>query len=281
MNFAPGSRARGEFWYNVAVTEKMEMKDRTWMAGPALFALMLAALLATWAAMEPSALVGAFDRGGRSPFELATLPFYAAIVPFVWWRRPFGGSPRRKRILCLMASVVAVMAIVKELDLHNAALHLLYPDFVGGDGSLLPGLFKPNGSPLAGTPFKMRVITNPAVPLGMKAAVVFYFAAFFGTFAAGFAYLAARWLRGVFAFEPASWAWGCLGGSGVVVQVADRLPSWLGHGFGLDRHSADGVTAATSLCTCLEEGGEMMVAVFALLTIWFGGRAAAREAGRA
>lgn len=251
----------------------MKTNRKDWLAGPALFAAMLAALLAAWAVMDPSALVAAFDQGGYSPFELATVPFYLAIAPFVWWKCPFGGSRRRRVVLCTMATVVALMAVVKELDLHNLALHALYPDFVGDDGSLLPGLFKPNGSPLVGTPFKMRVLTNSAVPLGMKAAIVLYFAAFFGTFAAGFAYLALRWVRGVVALEPASWAWGCFGGSGVLVQVADRLPSWLNHGYGLDKHSADGVTAATSLCTCLEEGGELMVAAFALLAIWFGHRA--------
>ena len=58
------------------------------------------------------------------------------------------------------------------------------------------------------------------------------------------------------------------------------MSSWLNHGYGLDKHSEDGVTAATSLCTCLEEGGELMVAVFALLTIWFGYRALRAEGRR-
>lgn len=251
----------------------MEKKRLSWLTGPALFTVLLAALLATWTVMDPSALISAFDRGGYSPFELATIPFYLAIVPFVWWKCPFSGSRRRRVVLCTMVSVVAVMAVVKELDLHNAALHALYPDFVGENGSLLPGLFKPNGKPLSGTPFKMRVLTNGAVPLGMKFAIVFYFAAFFGTFAAGFAYLGIAWIRGVFAFEPASWAWGCFGGSGVVVQIADRLPAWLDHAHGLDKHAEGGASAASALCTCLEEGGELMIAVFALLTIWLGHKA--------
>jgi hypothetical protein len=252
-----------------------------WLVGPVLFALMTAALLAVWAIVEPAVLVRNFDQGGYSPFELATLPFYIAIVPFVWWKCPFEGSLRRRRILCLMVSVVAVMAVVKELDLHIAALRWLYPDCVSDEGGLVAGkFFKPDGRPLTGTPFKMRVLTNSAVPLGMKAAIVVYFAAFFGTFAAGFAYLGVRWIKGVFALEPASWAWGCFGGSGVVVQIADRLPSWLGHGHGLDKHAEDGITAATSLCTCLEEGGELMIAVFALLTIWLGHRAVVKNGGR-
>lgn len=254
---------------------------REWLTGPILFFILTAALFVTWAALEPATLVNAFDRGGYSPFELATLPFFAALVPLAWWKCPFDGSPRRRRVLALMVSVVAVMAIVKELDLHNALLHLAYPDCVQASGSLVPGkFFKPDGRALTGTPFKLRVLTNGAVPPGMKALVVGYFAAFFGTFAAGFAYLLPRWVKGVFRLEPASWAWGCCGGAGVLVQVADRLPSWLDHAHGLDKHAEGGVSAASSLCTCLEEGGEMMLAVFAILTILLAHRALRRRAGQ-
>ena len=237
-----------------------------WLVGPAVFIVGVAALLVTWKLLDPSHLVGLFDRDGRSPVELATLPFYAAIIPLVWWKCPFEGSKLRRNVLCLMVSVVAVMAVVKELDLHNAALHIVYPGFVGEDGSLLPGLFKPNGKPLSGTPFKMRVITNPGIPLGMKAIVVFYFVAFFGVFGAGFLYLLKTWVMGVFRLEPCAWTVGCFGASGVMVQVADRLPSWLDHAHGLEK-SADGTTAAQSLCTALEEGGELLIALLALLAI--------------
>ena len=239
-----------------------------WLVGPALFVVGVAALLVTWKMLEPSHLVRLFDQDGRSPFELATLPFYAAIIPLVWWKCPFDGSRTRRNVLCLMVSVVAVMAVVKELDLHNAALHVLYPGFVGENGSLLPDLlFKPNGKELTGTPFKMRVITNSGVPLGMKALVVFYFAAFFGVFAAGFLYLLKTWVLGVFSLEPCAWSIGCFGASGVMVQVADRLPSWLGHAHGLEKSADGATTAAQSLCTALEEGGELLIALFAILAI--------------
>lgn len=252
-----------------------------WLTAPVAFFALLAALLLTWAVMDPATLVANFDNDGRSPFELATLPFYAAIVPFVWCFRPFGGSRRRRLVLCAMVTVVALMAIAKQLDFHITVLHWLYPDYVQDSGSLIPGkLVKPNGTPLTGTPFKMRVLTNGAVPFGMKAAILFYFTAFFGTFAAGFAYLGIPWVKGVFKLDPAAWAWGCFGGSGVLVQIADRLPAWLDHRFGLDKHAADGTTAASSLCTCLEEGGELMIALFALLTIYLASRALKTEETR-
>ena len=248
------------------------MKKKEWLVAPALYFALVAALLVTWALVPPATLVNLFDQGGYSPFELATIPFFAAIVPLVWWKCPFSGSRRRRTLLCLAVSVVAVMAIVKELDLHLAALHALYPDFVSESGSMVPGLYKPDGRPLGGTPFKMRVLTNGGVPVMMKVFICGYFAAFFGVFAAVFAYLAIPWVKGVFSFNPAAWAWGCFGGSGVVVQIADRLPAWLDHLGGLGDKHGETVTRATSLCTCLEEGGEMMIAVFALLTIYLGYR---------
>ncbi len=250
---------------------------KAWLTGPVLFALMLTALLVTWACVAPATLVANFDSNGRSPFELATLPFYLAIVPLVWWKCPFDGSRRRQVVLCLMVTVVALMAVVKQLDLHQAALHAVYPQYVGADGGLVQGvLTRPDGRPLMGTPFKMRVLTNAAAPFGMKALIIAYFGLFFGVFAAGFALLGWTWVKGVFTLEPASWAWGCFGASGVVVQISDRLPAWVGHAHGLDKSAAGGITAATSLCTCLEEGGEMMIAACALLTIYLGYRGRCR-----
>ena len=102
--------------------------NRGWLVAPAVFAVSLLCLVTAWAVMEPGCLVGCFDNNGRSPFELATLPFFAAIIPLVWWKCPFDGSAARKRLLSLMVTIVVLMAIVKQLDLHNAVLNCFYPD---------------------------------------------------------------------------------------------------------------------------------------------------------
>ena len=59
---------------------------KAYLTAPVVFAVCALALLVTWAVMEPIALRQAFDQDGYSVFELATIPFYAAIIPLVWWR---------------------------------------------------------------------------------------------------------------------------------------------------------------------------------------------------
>ncbi len=248
------------------------MKKQAWLIGPVLWFAALAALLVAWALGDPATLVAHFDQSGYSTFELATIPVFAAIVPCVWIFCPFSGSRRRRTLLCLAVSVVALMAIVKELDLHIALMHALWPEFVNADGWIEAGIFKkPNGAWLTGTPFKMRFLTNGATPLGAKAVVVSYFVLFFGPFVALFLYYLPAFVRGVFKLDPTSWAFGSFGASGVLAQVADRLPAWIGHQYGLVR-TASGVSSAQALCSVLEEGAEMMLAFSAILTIVLGWR---------
>lgn len=222
---------------------------KSWLLAPVLFVLSLVALACVWAAMDPLALRAAFDADGRSFFEILTIPFYALIVPTVWLACPFGGSTARKALLCLGVSCVAAMAVCKELDLHIAVLSSVYPDTVAG---------------FRGTPFKMRFLTGSGIPLGAKLMVVSYFALFFGVFAAMFAYFAVRFVKGVLNLHPVAWTVGCLGASGVLVQICDRMPAWYRHSLGAGENFSLKVLSA---CTAFEEGGEMMLAAFALLAI--------------
>ena len=232
-------------------------KGHGWLTSLGVFGASVCLLAVTWLVMEPQALYRAFDHDGRSVVELLALPLYAAIVPFVWWKCPFTGSRLRRNVLCAAVSCVAVMAILKQTDAHVALLAAAYPDVVAN--------FK-------GTPFKMRFLTSGVVPAGAKCFVVAYFVLFFGVFAALLAYFARAFVCGVFALHPAAWSVGCLGASGVMVQLCDRMPAWIRHARGLPKSAEiDGVRA---LFTALEEGGEVMIAVFALLAI---GQAFARK----
>lgn len=239
-------------------------REKSFLVAPVVFVVGALLLLLTWAIMEPVALHRAFDNDGRSPFELATLPFFAAIIPLVWWKCPFTGSAKRKALLCAAVSCVAFFAVCKELDLHLIVMHALYPDIVNADGSVY-GLVKPNGSPLTGTPFKMRFLTNGAVPFSAKAIVLFYFTAFFGVFAAMLAYFSKDLFVGFFKFHPVAWSVCFLGGSGVMVQLCDRMPAWVRHLKNLPKN--DTIDGISSFFTAFEEGGEMMIAIFALIAI--------------
>lgn len=223
---------------------------RSWLLAPAAFLLAVALLAVVWAVMEPQALRAAFDADGTSFFETLTLPFYALIVPTVWLCCPFAGSAKRKALLCAGVSCVAAMAVVKELDLHLVAMKALYPDVVAN--------FK-------GTPFKMRFITGSGIPLGAKALALAYFTLFFGVFAAMLAYFFPRLVKGFFRFHPVAWTMCFFGGSGVMVQLCDRLPAWYRHAKNLPK--SDLSDSFTAFCTAFEEGGEMLIAAFALLAI--------------
>ena len=215
-----------------------------------VFLLASVLLATTWAVMEPQALRAAFDADGHSFFETLTLPFYALIIPLVWLCCPFTGPVWRKMLLCMGVSCVAAMAVVKELDLHLVAMNALYPDVVAN--------FK-------GTPFKMRFLTGSGIPFGAKAVALAYFVLFFGVFAALLAYFFPRLVKGFFHLHPVAWTMCFFGGSGVMVQICDRLPAWYRHAKGLPK--SDLADSFTAFCTAFEEGGEMLIAAFALLAI--------------
>lgn len=223
---------------------------KSWMLAPAVYLLALCMLSLVWSVMEPAALRAAFDADGRSFFETLTLPLYALIVPAVWLCCPFTGSAKRKALLCAAVSCVAAMAVVKQLDIHLAVIRSLYPDVVAG---------------FRGTPFKMRFLTGSGIPLRAKFVSASYFVLFFGVFAALLAYYSTKLVKGFFRLHPVAWSMAFFGLSGVMVQVCDRLPAWYRHAKGLPKSALDGTF--TSFCTAFEEGGEMMIAAFALIAV--------------
>lgn len=227
------------------------VSKKSFLLAPVIFLICTAMLATVWAVMEPQALRAAFDADGHSFFEVLTLPLYALIVPLVWLCCPFAGSAKRKVLLCTAVSCVAAMAVVKELDLHLAAITAIYPDVIAN---------------FRGTPFKMRFLTASGVPFGAKLVAISYFALFFGVFAALLAYYSIRLFKGFFKFHPVAWTMCCFGTSGVMVALFDRIPAWYRHANGLAK---DEIIAGSfgSFCTAFEEGGEMMIAAFALLAI--------------
>ncbi len=225
---------------------------RGWMVAPVFAALFIAAFVSCWLYIDPAQLILFFDQGGFAPVELMTIPLFAAIVPLVWLCCPFSGGRMRKFALSLAVSVLAILAIAKELDLHIAFIEWLYPEVADYHG----------------TPFKMKFLTKTDYPIGAKAVVVAYFGILFTI--GGYAIV--RYLKplfkGFFKLHPASWSVAFMGGSGVVVQISDRLPAMLRKLGWLSVETMDKHTgSAAALMKVFEEGSEMALAVFALIAI--------------
>lgn len=226
---------------------------KSWLLAPLLFVAGFGAFAVCWSVMEPQVLMANFDADGHSMVELMTLPLFAAIAPLSWLCCPVAGSARRKAFWCSVFSFLAFMALVRELDWHKAWVAMLWPDVVAS---------------FRGTAFKMRFLTSGTVPFMPKAFVAVFFAAFFAATIGPLLYFGRRLLKGLWKLHPVSWTMAAFGATGVVVQTCDRLPSLLRNNGLVSPDLIDKATGPlTSLFVALEEGGEMMLAAFALIAI--------------
>lgn len=225
---------------------------RGWMVAPFFAALFVAVFITSWLNVDPPQLIHVFDQGGTAPVELMTIPLFGAIVPLVWLCCPFSGGRVRKFILSLCVSILAIMAIAKELDLHIAFIEWLYPEVADYHG----------------TPFKMKFLTKTDYPIGAKAVVIAYFGILFSIGGYAIARYIKPLFKGFFKFHPVAWSIAFMGGSGVVVQLSDRLPAMLRKCGWISVEAMDKHTGSVAaLMKVFEEGTEMALAVFALLAI--------------
>ena len=229
------------------------VSKRSWMLAPAVFVLGFGFFVVCWAVNDPCVLMGNFDADGHSMVELMTLPLFAAIAPLSWMCCPVAGSARRKAFWCLVFSLLAFMALVRELDWHKMWFAQLWP----GIASTFPG-----------TVFKMRFLKCGMVPIVPKLFVAGFFAVFFAATVGPLLYFLRRLLRGLWKLHPVSWTMAAFGATGVVVQVCDRLPSALRNGGLVSPELINKASGPlTALFVALEEGGEMLLAIFALIAI--------------
>ena len=224
---------------------------KSWMLAPAIAVICAALLVVVWAVLEPSELIPLFDNDGHSPVELMTLPLFALIIPMVWLCCPAGGSLKRQIGWSATWSLLGVMAIVRETDLHKMLFAHIWPDVV----------FK-------GTVFKMKFLTRaPDIPLMPKLFVLIVFILFFASVMIPLIRYALPLIRGFFRLEPVAWTMATFGAVSVVVLTVDRLPANLRKaGVCVDLLDRDTGTL-TSLLKAFEEGGEMVMALLALLAI--------------
>ena len=219
---------------------------RSWLVAPVAAILMYAVLLAVWAAIEPSALVPLFDNDGASPVELMTLPLFALTVPLAWLCPPCAGPARRQCAWSALWSLLGVMAIVRETDVHKALFAKIWPEVAAN---------------FHGTVFKMKFPKASGIPFMPKLFVAVFFVLFFVAVIVPLARYIVPLVKGFFRLEPVAWTMAVFGCVSTSVLVVDRLPANLRHA-GVDLSDS-----AIALLKVFEEGGEMAMALLALLAM--------------
>ena len=205
-----------------------------------------------WGVAEPQTYLEWFQlKEGLSPVEWMTLPLFGLIVPLVWTCPPNSGGLRRQCAWSALWSVLGLIALVRETDLHKLAFARLWPEVADS---------------FPGTVFKMRFLKADAVPLMPKLFVIMVFVIFFVAVGLPLLRYLVPLLKGFFRMEPVAWSAATFGVVSAFVLVVDRLPANL-RKWGIVNLKAPGHEAGLALCKGLEEGAEMVMALLALLTI--------------
>lgn len=230
----------------------MLTSGKSWLVAPVVALVGLGVLLLLWGVAEPQTYLEWFQlKEGLSPVEWMTLPLFGLIVPLVWTCPPNSGGLRRQCAWSALWSVLGLIALVRETDLHKLAFARLWPEVADS---------------FPGTVFKMRFLKADAVPLMPKLFVIMVFVIFFVSVGLPLLRYLVPLLKGFFRMEPVAWSAATFGVVSAFVLVVDRLPANL-RKWGIVNLKAPGHEAGLALCKGLEEGAEMVMALLALLTI--------------
>ena len=221
---------------------------KSWLTAPVLAFLGLSLILLLWSVTDPCVYVEWFDteKAPFSPVEWMTLPLFGLIVPLVWLCPPQSGTDRRKCAWAFLWTALAVMAIVRETDVHKILFADIWPDIA---------------STFRGTVFKMKFLKADDIPFLPKLFVLVFFIFFFVSVIVPLIRYIVPLVKGFFRFEPVAWTMAFFGGVSMVVLTVDRLPANLHHA---NIAVSDSLLA---LMKAFEEGGEMLMALLALLAI--------------
>ena len=226
---------------------------KSWLTAPVLALLGFVVILLLWSVTDPNVFITWFDVGdaGFSPVEWMTLPLFGLIIPLVWLCPPQSGSTRRQCAWSSLWSLLGVVAIIRETDIHKIAFAQIWPDIA---------------STFSGTVFKMRFLKSGDVPLPPKLFVLAFFIVFFAAVIVPLLRYLVPLFRGFFKFEPVAWSAAAFGAVSVFVLTIDRLPANL-RKWGVVNLKEPGHEAGLALCKSLEEGAEMIMATLALLAL--------------
>ena len=224
----------------------MMASRKSWRLAPVVVVAWSLVLLAVWAVMDPQTLEINFDNHGHSPVELMTLPLFALIIPLVWFCPPTSGTTGRQCRWAALWSLLGVMALIRETDIHKILFARIWPEIAAS---------------FQGTVYKMRFLKAGGIPFLPKLFVFLFFVVFFAAVAIPLIRYIIPLVKGFFRLEPVAWTMAFFGGVSVVVLTVDRLPANLHHA---------GIAVSDSVLALLkafEEGGEMLMALLALLAI--------------
>ena len=225
---------------------------KSWLTAPVLALLGLISILTLWSVTDPQKFILWFSVDeGFSPVEWMTLPLFGLIIPLVWLCPPQSGTGRRQCAWAFLWSVLAVMAIVRETDIHKILFANIWPDIA---------------NTFSGTVYKMRFLKADGIPFLPKLFVLALFIVFFSVAAIPLIRYFIPLVRGFFKFAPVAWSAATFGVISVFVLTIDRLPADL-RGWGIVNLKEPGHEAGLALCKGLEEGAEMIMALLALLTL--------------
>ena len=226
---------------------------RSWLTAPVVALVGFALILLLWSVIDSREFIEWFDSSTApfSPVEWMTLPLFALIVPLVWLCPTQSGPTRRQCAWASLWSVLSVIAIVRETDIHKIAFAQIWPDIA---------------SSFSGTVFKMRFLKAGDIPFAPKLFVLAFFAVFFAAAIIPLLKYFIPLVKGFFKFEPVAWSAATFGAVSVFVLVIDRLPANL-RDWGIVNLKEPGHEAGLALCKSLEEGAEMIMASLALLAL--------------
>jgi len=225
---------------------------KSWLTAPVVALVGFALILLLWCVTDPLEYASWFSiKSGLAPVEWMTLPLFGLIVPLVWLCPPQAGGVRRQCAWASLWSILSVIAIIRETDIHKMLFARIWPDIV---------------SSFPGTVFKMRFLKADSVPLMPKLFVLLFFILFFVAAILPLLRYFLPLVKGFFKFEPVAWSAATFGAVSVFVLMIDRLPANL-RDWGVVNLKAPGHEAGLALCKGLEEGAELIMASMALLAL--------------
>ena len=139
---------------------------KSWLTAPVVALASFALILLLWSVTDPCVYIEWFDteKALFSPVEWMTLPLFGLIVPLVWLCPPQSGTTRRKCAWAFLWTALAVMAVVRETDLHKILFANIWPDIA---------------NTFPGTVYKMRFLRAGSIPFLPKLFVLVFFIVFF------------------------------------------------------------------------------------------------------